>query len=77
MAQTLVKFDTPVRDRDGRSYIAMACGRERDNGGQWEAWLEFKDLESGDILRSQRETMTELGLLGRVIGQCPLQMTRK
>ena len=55
MAQTLIKFDTPVTHRDGRSYIAMACGRERDNG-QWEAWLEFEDVESGEILRSQRET---------------------
>ena len=55
MAQTLVKFDTPVTTRDGRSYTAMACGRERDNG-QWEAWLEFEDVESAEIFRSQRET---------------------
>ena len=55
MAQTLIKFDIPVTHRDGRSYIVMACGRERDNG-QWEAWLEFQDVESGEILRSQRET---------------------
>ncbi len=55
MAQTLIKFDIPVSHRDGRSYIAMACGRERDNG-QWEAWLEFEDVESGEVLRSQRET---------------------
>jgi hypothetical protein len=55
MAQTLIRFDTPVAHRDGRQYIAQACGRERDNG-QWEAWLEFKDVVTGEILRSQRES---------------------
>lgn len=55
MAQTLAKFDAPVADRDGHHYIAQVCGRERDNG-QWEAWLEFEDLQTGDVLRSQRET---------------------
>jgi len=55
MARTLIRFDTPVTLRDGRQYRAHACGRERDNG-QWEAWLEFEDMASGEILRSQRET---------------------
>lgn len=54
MAQTLIRFDTPVT-REGRHYRAHACGRERENG-QWEAWLEFEDMTSGEILRSQRET---------------------
>ena len=55
MAQTLIRFDTPVTHRDGRVFRAHACGRERDNG-QWEAWLEFEDIETGEVLRSQRET---------------------
>jgi hypothetical protein len=55
MAQTLIRFDTPVTHRDGRQYRAQACGRERDNG-QWEAWLEFQDVETGEVFRSQRET---------------------
>ncbi len=55
MAQTLIRFDTPVTHRDGSQYRAQACGRERDNG-QWEAWLEFEDVETGEVLRSQRET---------------------
>jgi hypothetical protein len=55
MAQTLIRFDTPVTHRDGRQYMAQACGRERDNG-QWEAWLEFEDVETGEVFRSQRET---------------------
>jgi hypothetical protein len=55
MAQTLIRFDTPVTHRDGGQYKAQACGRERDNG-QWEAWLEFKNLKTGEVLRTQRET---------------------
>jgi hypothetical protein len=55
LAQTLIRFDTPVTHRDGRQYRAQACGRERENG-QWEAWLEFEDLETGEVWRSQRET---------------------
>jgi hypothetical protein len=55
MAQTLVTFDTPVMHRNGRQYRVQACGRDRDNG-QWEAWLEFEDVETGEVFRSQRET---------------------
>lgn len=55
MAQTLMRFDTPVVYRNGRVYRAQACGREWENG-QWEAWLEFEDVETGEVLRSQRET---------------------
>jgi hypothetical protein len=55
MAQTLIQFDSPVIHRDGHQYTARACGRERDNG-QWEAWLEFEDLTTGEVLRSERET---------------------
>src|SRR5688500_5732915 len=55
MAQTLIRFETPVMTRDGRQYRAQACGRERENG-QWEAWLEFEDINTGEVLRSQRET---------------------
>ena len=55
MAQTLIRFDTPVTHRDGRQYRAQACGRERDND-QWEAWLEFENIETGEVLRTQRET---------------------
>ena len=55
MAQTLIRFDTPVYDRDGRQYDVRACGRERENG-QWEAWLEFVDVRTGEVLRTQRET---------------------
>ena len=55
MAETLIRFETPITHRDGRQYRAWACGRERPNG-QWEAWLEFQDIETGQVFRSQRET---------------------
>ena len=55
MAQTLIRFDTPVRHRGGRQFRAQVCGRPQPNG-QWEAWLEFEDIATGEVLRSQRET---------------------
>jgi len=55
MVETLIKFDAPVMHRDGRQYRAWVCGRERPNG-QWEAWLEFEDIETGQAFRSERET---------------------
>ena len=55
MAQTLVTFDAPVTHRNGRQYRVQVCGRERDNG-QWEAWLEFEDVDTGEVFRSERET---------------------
>jgi hypothetical protein len=55
MAQTLIRFDAPVYDRDGRQFEVRACGRERENG-QWEAWLEFVNARTGEVLRTQRET---------------------
>jgi hypothetical protein len=55
MAETLVVFDTPVSDRNGRLYQPKACGRERDDG-MWEGWLEFQDVQTGQVIRTSRET---------------------
>ena len=55
MAETLIRFDTPMASRDGHQYRVQACGRKRENG-QWEAWLEFEEITTGEVLRSQRET---------------------
>jgi hypothetical protein len=55
MAETLIRFETPITHRNGSQYVAQVCGRELVNQ-QWEAWLEFEDLETGEILRTQRET---------------------
>jgi hypothetical protein len=40
---------------DGRTYIAQACGREREDR-IWEGWLEFVPDDGSEVLRSQRET---------------------
>jgi hypothetical protein len=55
MAETLARFDTPVTDQYGRVYTAKACGRERDDR-LWEGWIEFENTETGEVLRSYRET---------------------
>ena len=55
MAETLARFETPVSDRYGRLYTAKACGRERDDR-LWEGWIEFENSETGETLRSFRET---------------------
>lgn len=55
MAETLARFETLVSDRDGRLYAAKACGRERDDR-LWEGWIEFENTQTGETLRSFRET---------------------
>jgi hypothetical protein len=46
---------TPLSTRNGRTYVAQACGRERDDA-TWEGWLEFVPDDGSDILYSDRET---------------------
>ena len=87
MAETLVRFDALVSDRNGRLYEAKACGRERDDR-LWEGWVEFEDRETGEVIRSSRETtqpnLTDLrywatgltsvyleGALERILGAAP------
>jgi hypothetical protein len=55
MAQTFAQFDTPILHSSGARYTAKACGRERDDG-TWEGWIEFEDTDTGEALRSSRET---------------------
>jgi len=55
MAETLAQYDTRVSDRYGRVYAAKACGRLRDDRN-WEGWIEFENVTTGEILRSSRET---------------------
>ncbi len=55
MARTIVQFDTPLVDTSGARYIARACGRERSDG-LWEGWIEFEDTDTGDMVRTVRET---------------------
>ena len=55
MAEVLTEYDTTIRDKTGREYIARACGL-RCEDGHWEGWLEFVPLDGGVVVRSGRET---------------------
>jgi hypothetical protein len=55
MGETLLQFQSPVRDAYGVRYEARACGGPMPEGG-WEGWLEFTPIGGGESIRSQRET---------------------
>jgi len=55
MAEVLVEYSDVVIAEEGRRYMARACGTEVPSG-QWQGWLEFIDMETGDAVRSPRET---------------------
>ena len=42
MAETLVRFTEAIIGRNGRAYVASACGEPRADG-LWHGWLEFSD----------------------------------
>jgi hypothetical protein len=57
MTEILVKFDEPITGPRGDRYFAQALGRERDDDGLWEGWLEFIPVdESGACVPSGRES---------------------
>ena len=55
MAEVLVEFSDVVLSGGGRRYTARACGAPVPSG-QWRGWIEFLDVESGEAIRSGRET---------------------
>jgi len=57
MSEILVKFDEPIMNPRGEMYFAEAVGRQREEDGLWEDWLEFEalDRETGSV-SSLRET---------------------
>jgi hypothetical protein len=55
MAEVLVEFDAAFPGPDGAKYAPRACARAGDDG-RWEGWLEFSDLDTGEVIRSARET---------------------
>jgi hypothetical protein len=57
MSELLVKFDEPIIDSRGALYFADAVGRQREDDGLWEGWIEFEALDkSGGSISSLRET---------------------
>src|ERR1043165_8804919 len=55
MAEVLVEFSEPVRAKDGRVFVARACGSAMDRQ-LWQGWLEFIPVDGGAAIRSSRET---------------------
>jgi hypothetical protein len=55
MAEVLVEFTEPVTAEGGRRYVARACGAGTESG-KWHGWLEFTDVDTGEVIRSGRET---------------------
>lgn len=55
MAEVLVEFDAVFPRSNGAKYAPRACARPTD-GGLWEGWIEFGDLDTGDVVRTARET---------------------
>jgi hypothetical protein len=56
MAEILVEYtDVIMTTPDGRRLLARACGAEAGHG-RWHGWIEFVDPDSGEVLRSGRET---------------------
>ena len=57
MSEVLVKFDEPIMNQRGAMYFAEAVGRQREDDGLWEGWLEFEPLDALDRrIASERET---------------------
>lgn len=57
MSEILVKFDEPIINPRGALYFAEALGRQREEDGLWEGWIEFEALdEDRGSISSLRET---------------------
>ena len=48
-------YKQPVRDAQGRTYIARAEG-ERQPDGSWHGWFAFAQEGTGEVFRTERET---------------------
>jgi hypothetical protein len=57
VAEVFREFESAIVARDGTTYVARVCGGEaRDGTTRWHAWIEFVDRNSGNAIRTQRET---------------------
>lgn len=55
MAEELLEFENTVEDGDGKSWVAVVMGAERDDG-KWIGWIRFDPAGGGDALVTDRET---------------------
>lgn len=49
-------YESRIRLRDDPSLYVVRVYGERASRGRWEAWLEFVDAKTGDVLLTGRET---------------------
>jgi hypothetical protein len=54
MAEVFAAFETLVAS-GRRAFAARACGAPMDDG-MWQGWIEFVAVDSGETLRTSRET---------------------
>jgi hypothetical protein len=55
-AFTLLEYELTLIGSDGRTYTARSCGRQRDDDGMWEGWIEFDSDDGTTTWRTTRET---------------------
>lgn len=55
MAEVLVEYSDAVTSKEGRTFIARACGAELDDS-RWQGWIEFVPTDGTPPIRSARET---------------------
>src|SRR6476659_1893500 len=57
MSEVLLEYRKHVLSRDGKAYVARACGGAADDGtSHWHGWIEFAPLNGGPVIRTSRET---------------------
>ena len=55
MAEELLEFENTVEDEDGKSWVAVVMGAEREDT-HWEGWIRFDPAGGGEALSTERET---------------------
>lgn len=55
MAEELLEFENTVEDPEGRSWVAVVMGAEREDG-KWVGWIRFDPKDGGEPLTTDRET---------------------
>ena len=56
MADELLEFENTVEDQDGRSWVAVVMGEEREEDGMWIGWVRFTPEDGGTPVTTDRET---------------------
>jgi hypothetical protein len=56
VAEILVSFTQPTRDKNGDLYYGAAVGRRLAPDGMWEGWIEFALAGTDEVVVTGRET---------------------